>query len=83
MSGYLYRSCRHCDRPMRPNGTRAVEHPGTVAHKARMLCSGCYNAGAAFDISTNGERMSIEATAAGLASYLRWRAPFRTAKDMT
>lgn len=62
---------------MRPNGARAEDHPGTYAHKARKLCSGCYNAGCAFELSATGARVSIEETARGLAAYLRWRAPMR------
>ena len=94
MSDYVFRSCRQCDRPMRPNRARAADYPGTLAHKARMLCSGCYNAGCSgcynagcgFGLGSESEaRASIEATKEALAAYLRWRSPFRTkaAQDIT
>jgi hypothetical protein len=33
--------CRDCERPLRPGGTRVVDHPNTVAHEGRGLCVTC------------------------------------------
>lgn len=35
-------TCRNCDRPMRPSGAPAADHPGTVPHQGRGLCWACY-----------------------------------------
>ncbi|MCM3577438.1 hypothetical protein M3686_04725 [Micrococcus luteus] len=34
--------CVGCDRPLRPAGTRAADHPGTLAHIGRSMCPACY-----------------------------------------
>lgn len=39
-----YRTCFDCERPMRAKRQSAEDHPGTVAHNGRGLCSVCYHA---------------------------------------
>lgn len=36
------RACGECDRLIRPRGSRADEHPGTVEHAGRGLCRWCW-----------------------------------------
>lgn len=81
-----YRKCRRCASDLRPNGSKPADHPNTLAHKARLLCSGCYKADCNFGyVNPQAARASLEATKASLAAYLNRRAPFRAkaAGDMT
>lgn len=34
--------CADCGKPLRPKGTLHKNHPGTVAHACRGLCTTCY-----------------------------------------
>jgi hypothetical protein len=36
-------ACASCGRPMRPIRASATDHPGTVMHKGRGLCSSCHS----------------------------------------
>lgn len=35
-------TCHTCNRPMRPKGTRASDHPGTVRKSTSTMCNTCY-----------------------------------------
>jgi hypothetical protein len=81
-----YRKCRRCGHDLRPNGSAPADHPGTLSHKARQLCSGCYKADCNYGfVDPKAARASLDATRASLAAYLEWRSPFRAkaAGDMT
>lgn len=35
-------TCRDCERLLRPRGTKAADHPGTIAPASAGRCWGCY-----------------------------------------
>ncbi|AYN57322.1 hypothetical protein PBI_BRIDGETTE_56 [Arthrobacter phage Bridgette] len=37
-------ACGKCQRPMRPAGSKAADHPGTVLRQRAGLCQSCYQA---------------------------------------
>lgn len=39
-----YKTCRECQRNLRPHGSNANEHPGTLQNYGRSLCVSCYRA---------------------------------------
>lgn len=40
--GPSHPSCLNCGRPMRPIGTKAADHPGTVLHTGHGRCATCW-----------------------------------------